>query len=694
MHLASGQARSGDRATSETLTARQQAEQTRPRWTVRAPLRLRLDIELVLLLLFSAFAIGPLLSPGYFFDAHDADHSVFFLVQFDAAIRDGVLWPRWGPDHALGFGYPLWLVYAPLAYFLAEGFHLLGLGFTAAVKATWIIAFVAGGWGMMALLRHWFGRGPVGRAAALVAGLVYVYAPYHLLNVYVRAALAEFCALAWFPWVLLAFDRVVQRASWSRVAVAALALAGLLLTHTGSILIFTPLLLAYLAYALLRRGYRAARRPLDRVVQDAGAQSSRDAEETLATLGLSSPVRIGWRAFWQAAVRVLAAGLLAVGLAAIFLLPLVLEQGYIVQSQWVQGTYGYRLHFVHASQFLDPFWGFGYSDDPVGVGDGMSFQLGIIAVGLALAALVISLRRGAHRRGTTAFFLLSTLVCLLLMLPLAQPLWDAFGPAALIQFPWRLLGVTAFTLAILAGSAVASLLTLRRQVQAPAPLAAASQPGGVSEPAGAGEAVAEEGAVRAQKTAHHGATSPAAYVLALIVVLASFPYLVPQYTNIEPIDESPQSIIRFETAHPDMIGITAYSQEAPVDSPLVSQYQSGQPLRKAALANGSGQVETLRVGGASVEARVNLEEPGTVLFHTYDFPGWRATLDGETVPHRPQPPYGLIAVDVPAGEHLVTIRHGTTTARTIGALISAASLLLVGWLFWQDRRSRAPSGGA
>ena len=283
-------------------------------------------------MLFSAFAEAPLFSPGYFFDAHDADHSVFFLVQFDAAIRDGVLWPRWGPDHALGYGYPLWLLYAPLAYFVAEAFHLLGLGFTAAVKVTWVLAFLFGGLGMFCLVRRWWGRGPMGRAAALVGGLVYVYAPYHLLTIYVRAALAEFAAMAWFPWVLLAFDDVVatgleegqrgngNRSPWRRMAWAALAFAGLLLTHTGSILVFTPLLAAYLAFALLRRAYHVGRRPLTREVQDA-----RDSQETLTALGLRSPLRIALRDLWRSSLRVLAAGLLAVGLAAIFLLPMLLE---------------------------------------------------------------------------------------------------------------------------------------------------------------------------------------------------------------------------------------------------------------------------------------------------------------------------------------------------------------------------------
>jgi hypothetical protein len=589
-------------------------------------IRKHFDRELILLFILSAFALAPLASPGYFFGAHDADHSVFFLVEFDKAIRDGALWPRWGPDHALGYGYPLWLLYAPLAYYVAEGFHLLGLGFTAAVKAAWALGFLFGGWGMFLFLRRWFGRGPAGRAAALVGGLLYVYAPYHLLTIYVRAAFAEFSALAWFPWVLLAFDRVANPAEsarpWRAVALAALAYAGLLLTHTGSILLFTPLLLAYLLFVLVRRG---------------------------AAEGWP------WTDLGRTMLRLAAGGLLAAGVAAIFLLPMLLEQRYIVQEQWVQGSYGYRGHFVYLSQLLDPLWGYGYSDDLAGPNDGLSFQLGIAGVVLALTAAVVGLRRGSPQRGVLGFFLVATLASLAMMAPPALPLWDAVGPAALIQFPWRLLGIASLGLAILGGAAVASLLW----------------PAADSAP----------------ETAT--AQAPAAVILGLAVALASLAFTVPQYTDIQPIDESELSIIRFETTYPEMIGRTVYTGQPFTDTPLVAQYLAGQPLEKAVVLAGEARVGNIDVGGASVTAQVDAAGPATVLFYTYDFPGWRATVDGRTVTHRTEPPYGLIAVDVPAGRHEVAIRHGATPVRTAGALISALSLVLVAaLLFWPARRPK------
>ena len=82
-----------------------------------------------LVVLLSLIAIAPLLQPGYFWGAHDARHDVYFLFQFDQSVQEGNWFPRWGPDWAFGYGYPFWIIYAPLSVMVGEAFHhFLGLG--------------------------------------------------------------------------------------------------------------------------------------------------------------------------------------------------------------------------------------------------------------------------------------------------------------------------------------------------------------------------------------------------------------------------------------------------------------------------------------------------------------------------------------------------------------------------------------
>ena len=74
----------------------------------------RLDPYLLLIVLLSLLPIAPMLQPGYQWHAHDARHSVYFLFEFDQGIADGILFPRWQPDFAFGYGYPFFNIYGLL----------------------------------------------------------------------------------------------------------------------------------------------------------------------------------------------------------------------------------------------------------------------------------------------------------------------------------------------------------------------------------------------------------------------------------------------------------------------------------------------------------------------------------------------------------------------------------------------------
>ncbi len=556
----------------------------------------RVDPALWLVIAFSLLAAAPLAGPYYFFNAHDAPNTVFFLTEFDAALRDGVWYPGWATDQALGYGYPTFVLYPPLAYYAAEGFHLLGATKVEAVKWTFALATVGAGLAMYA-----YGRRVLGRWPGFLAAIVYVYMPYHLVDVYVRAALAEYCAFVWIPLALLAFHNLTERFSLLRLGAAGLAYGALWLTHNPTGLTFTPLLAAYVLWRLLAR---------------------------------PAP----WRDRLARAGGALAASLLGLGVAAALLVPNLLERAYVNQEQWVRAGYDYALHFVEPAELLSTAWGF--LPGPPGTEGGMSVQLGIVPLVLAAVAGVGMRRRSPSNRGTIAFFLVATVLIVLLMTPLAAPLWAALPIAALIQFPWRLLAVSAVTLSILAAFAVDGEAAER----GPAP--------------GYGPVL----------------------VLALVAVLGSYSYLRPEYAPTPPSAESPLLSIEFELEYQDMRGMTAWTQEMPATSPLVEQYLAGGPLVTAeALAPGA-EIEMIRAGGASDELWVRSPVGTAVRFYTYYFPGWRVTIDGERLPDsalRAETEHGLLTVDVPAGEHRVLLRWGDTPQRLVAKGVTIASLLLV-----------------
>ena len=430
----------------------------------------------------------------------------------------------------------------------------------------------------------------------------------------------------WLPLALLAFHNLIEKVTARRLALAGLAYGALWMTHNVTAIAFTPLLAAYVLFRLL-------------------AEQANSPSPVLSAHGLG---RLAGRA--AAALGGIALGL---GIAAALILPNLLERRFIYQEQWVREGYNYALHFVYPSQLFSGFWG--YDPSIPGAADGMSFQLGVVPVVLGLAAIVLAFRRRrpARERALILFLGGATLLFVLFMLPLSAPLWNLLPVASLIQFPWRLLAVTAVTLAILVGAAIAQAQEGTRQGWEP--------------------------------SRGHGA------LLVLMAVLASFSYTLPEYTPVPDIAEGPLLILKFEREYPDMVGMTAWTQEQPSDSPLVEQYLAGGPLVTAeALAPGA-QVEMIRAGGASDELWVRSEGGTALRFYTYYFPGWRVTIDGDRLPDeelRPETVHGLLTVDVPAGEHRVLLRWGDTPVRTAGKALTVICLVLA--LALTTSRARRP----
>lgn len=380
------------------------------RWTVRRlPAADSLAVGAVLLLV--APVLWPLLGPGLP-ATHDGLLHVQRLIALDAGVRQGEPFLRWLPDLAYGLGQPLFLYYAPLSYLPALAVRLLGAGYVASFEAAGGLAIV-----LAALAMYACARALVGPLAAAAAAVVYATLPYQLVDLYVRGALAESWAFVWLPLSTLFLVRAWDAAAQPRWSVGlALALAGLVLTHNVTALLFLPALLALAAVLLVRAGGSGP-----------GARFSVPLRPLLAT-GL---------------------GLL---LSAWFWLPALAERGLVQIEQTLEPDL-FASFFVRSwPPFrLDLLYDY---ERPVSTALGAPIfwpQLGLVQAVIVLVAAVGALTAGRRRRGVAAWALALVGGSYLLQLGPLAPLYEVVPLLAFVQFPWRLLTLLGLGTAILVG---------------------------------------------------------------------------------------------------------------------------------------------------------------------------------------------------------------------------------------------------
>jgi len=340
---------------------------------------------------------------------HDALEYLPRVIEFHENVRHGILFPRWAPDLSSGQGQPLFLFNPPLFYYLAELFHLLGLSFVAAMNAACML-LIAGAAASMYLLGRWF-FGPAGGA---IAALAYVYAPYFLVDLYVRTAFAEFSAFPFYPLALYGFARHASEGSRRYLVLGIFGYAAIWYAHSPAALLFSPLLGAFILF-------------------------------------------LAWRErSWRLLLMHVAACAVALAIAACIWLPAAAEAGDTHANLLVEGPLKYSNHFVYPWQFFANGWGYGVSIP--GDDDSMPFSLGWaqLLLGAIAAAAIARWESDAWKRWV-AFFAGATFVLCFLMTQRSHVVWESVRHIQYVAFPWRLLAPTACCLALLAAAVALAL---------------------------------------------------------------------------------------------------------------------------------------------------------------------------------------------------------------------------------------------
>jgi hypothetical protein len=537
-----------------------------------------------------------LVHPQLFF-VHDFVHGAR-IAEMLRGLQDGHVPVRWSSNFGFGYGMPLFEFYAPLPYYVGAGVYWLSGDLVLSVKMLYLICAGLSFWGMYLCASRLYGR-----AGGWLSAFAFTLAPYRAVNLFVRGAVAEAWGMMAIPWVLLGIVMVIrkEKGGWLMLVVSLLTL---FLSHNLTTLLFFPI------SALFGFGYW--------VIHEYHHDRF---------LHLQAAVR--------SVLTLIASYALAIGGAAFYLFPALLEKDLTKVNAIFSDYFRYSIHYLYIRQFFIPYWGYGGSE--FGPNDGISFFLGFGQLfGLImLFFLVLSWffrRKNKKNHGYFShlwmvvlfFFLL--LISMFMTLEKSHWIWDSLPFMAVVQFPWRWLSITATMLALLVG---AGTWFIR---------------------------------VPTLRYAYAGA-------LSLFIIATNAWYFHPDryldssdsfyYADAGRIRHDMSKILNDYI--PAQMQLSENKELAPIDVPYT-------------VVNGDAR-EAQIVDNSVQEKLVStlFSQPATIEFSIADFPGWTTYVDGKEVAKK-ETSLGNISVDVPAGGHLVGVQFHDSPVRWWSDVFSVTSL--------------------
>lgn len=364
------------------------------------------------ILVLSFFVIWPLFHPG-FFPVHD-DTQVQRVFEMGKSLTDGMFPVRWVNDLGYSYGYPIFTFYAPLAYYIGGAFVLFHLSALLATKLMFGLGIVLAG-----ITMYLLGRSVWDEIGGTISGLLYLFAPYHALDIYVRGDVAEFWAYAMLPLAVYGMWQSVKTGKFRYIILGAIGFAGVILSHNLTAFMVLPFLAIFSGVLLL--------------------------------------ITKGWKRLFPLIVL-----LIGLGLSAFYFFPVPFEMAYTNVLSQVGGSNDFHRNFVCLQQLWYSPWGYGGSIP--GCIDGISFALGKLSILLFVLSFLISplvLIKNKEKGIVLITSILGGVFALCMLLQISEPIWNFIPQLAYLQYPWRFLILVFFFLSFASGSIIWLLQQLK-----------------------------------------------------------------------------------------------------------------------------------------------------------------------------------------------------------------------------------------
>ncbi len=364
-------------------------------------------IAIIFLFILSIIPLFDLLHDGLPV-THDGQDHVARIANFYQSLSEGNIVPRWAANLNWGYGHPILMFLYPLPSYLASVFHFFGFSFVDSAKLVFAVSFVASIIAMFFWLSEEWGV-----PAGFVGALLYGFAPYRFVDLYVRGAIGEHMGFVFPPLILLGLLWIAKKKTsyWPGVLVS-LSTAGLILSHNAVSLMFLPIIILYIVYLYF-------------------VETKKDPS------------------FLVKSIIFVSFGFI---LSAFFWIPAFFEGKYTLRDIVTQGGFHDR--------FTDFGWFF-YSPWNYGGGSQFTKSFGLLQWFIIPSGLFIFLKLNSAKTKLYIFgCILILMSSIFMMTAWSSGVWDKISLLQKFQFPWRLLTLCVFATSII-GAIVVNRISKR-----------------------------------------------------------------------------------------------------------------------------------------------------------------------------------------------------------------------------------------
>lgn len=324
----------------------------------------------------------------------DALFHITNIAQFTQALGDGDFPVYWENGFA-NYGLPIGIVAHQLTSYLGA---FVNLALNNATLAFNILMFT--GIFLSALLYYIFLRHYFTHLPSFIATILFTYAPYRILNVYIRGAEPEIFSNIFLPLILISLFRLIKKREFVWFYGFILSVFLLSLTHPMNLLIYSIIFIPYTVFLLWHEN-------------------------------LDFKKRIKYLLFLASG------GVVGLGLAAYYLVPLNIEIRYfyigLAKNQLAPN------HFLSFFNFFTERWQYETAIDYITRGN--ILQSGIIETTIFVIGIAILIRTLIKKEkiNIANFSVIVGLIIVLFTLEISNPIYQAIPILGNIQFPWRML---------------------------------------------------------------------------------------------------------------------------------------------------------------------------------------------------------------------------------------------------------------